>query len=453
MTSVGKLETVFVNIIQDIMAAERQPLVRLQQRRDQINVQKAIYTDLRGIIDDLHNAVKSLTSSDVFYSLTAGRKVTVSGIASGSTVVGASASSSAVPGSYEMAITSLAREQRVRSTQHTGGPLGLSGMFNINGAQIEAAESDQLTDIAYKINQAVYADGQQVRASIIDNHLVLSHSRTGASATFNAQDEGEGSVLQSLGILNAQGGFRNVLQNAGNAVFSVNGMTVTRESNSGLTDVVSGLTINLGADGEGKSAVLQVSSDGSSERATINNFLQKFNQLTSYLGDKTATTKQSDGTYKRGSLAGETVFSSLRLDLIRTFNASVANSGSLKWLNEIGLSMNDSFQASIRDASKLESALANNRQDVTRLLDGLMNKLDTSLSRYTGSSGIMQSMAQSLDMQFQSTKTRIDTLSTRLTAREEALYKQFGEVQAQLISMSYMSSQLNSVYGSFNRNG
>jgi flagellar capping protein FliD len=53
-------------------------------------------------------------------------------------------------------------------------------------------------------------------------------------------------------------GFGGALQVAQNAKFQVNGMDVSRASNSNLTDVIDGVTVNLASDAAGKTANLTI---------------------------------------------------------------------------------------------------------------------------------------------------------------------------------------------------
>jgi flagellar hook-associated protein 2 len=546
-------------MINDLMVLESQPLTLLTKARDTITTQKGVYADLKGLLDSLQSSVKAMRSTEPTYTLTAGRSVAVSA-ASGLTVATATAGSSAVPGAYQVSVTSLAAEQRVRSDRQSSynqalglsgtillGGLGetttLAGMVNSfntaavdagqtalaadayavetrndptdgwqfrlvdgngngisikaadgsytsdwqsipagtwvdtgrglkfqfgsdtaqfaagtrgsgaaqvsytgKGASISIAAADSLVDIASKINHATYADGNGVVASIIDNQLVLAAQQSGKSYAIAASDQ-SGGVLAGLGIVSG-GDFKNKMQAASDAVFTVNSLTVTRTKNSGLTDVIGGVTLNLAADAKDQSATLTVSGDTSADVSAVNTFLQNYNKLMDYLTAKVATTKQTDGTYKRGALAGDSMFASLRQDLIRKFNGSVVNSGAYKRLSDIGLSINDSFDVSISDQTKLQKALLDDRANTQALLDGAMASLDATLGRYTGTSGYLTTIQTAADKELENANDRISTMNTRLTARQQQLYQQFAETQSLIEQMTYQSQQFGAIYSS-----
>jgi len=131
MTTIGQLDPMFTSLINDILRVERQPLERLNARRDSLEVQRAVYEDLKSKLDTLQSRLQELISTDTSYALSAARSVSISNVASGETVVSASASSAAVVGEYDLNITALAKAHRVRSKQltYSDQALGYTGVF------------------------------------------------------------------------------------------------------------------------------------------------------------------------------------------------------------------------------------------------------------------------------------------------------------------------------------
>lgn len=318
--------------------------------------------------------------------------------------------------------------------------------FTATGATIEVEATDSLVDIASKINSAKYAENNEVIATIVDNQLILSSKVAGLGREVQMSDV-SGSILLGLGIYDGVD-YSHQMQAANSANFTVNGLNVTRSKNTGLTDVINGVTLNLNKDSEGQTATLDVTSSIENNKKQISGFVTEFNKLLKYLTAKVSTTKNADETYTRGALAGDMVFSSLRQDIMRFITAGHTNGGDFSRLSEIGLGMNKDLQLEITDASKLETALLNNRSSVVSLVDEVMEKLDGKLERFLGTSGYLTTQSGALDRELKNTKTRIDSLETRLTRREEFLYQQYAQLQAQLVEMTYMSQQFGAVYGS-----
>jgi len=565
--SATNLDPTFRTIIQQTLEAERQPLKRLTARRDELQVQKGIYTDLGNLLNNLQSALRNLISSQPSYTLGGARSVKVTPSVAGSTVLAASAGSTAAAGQYEVSVTSLARAHRVRSdaVEYVNQALGLSGTFRLGGLasaqvsgvttaegilgfqtaatldgktalgsdtyfvetrqqdgvwqfrlvnsrgeaqsirrtdgsytsewqsapteagwvdtgrglQIEfnpaalqarsrssgaasvtytpqgvaitVSAGDSLADLALKINQAVYAEGNRVSISIVNNHLVLTHQRSGADILLQAADE-SGTVLESLGVLQG-GAFKTVLQTPSDAVFTVNGLTVQRGRNDNLSDVIYGVSLSLSADAEGKAATLVIEDDLSADVKAVQSFLDQFNALQKYLADKTATVKNSDNTYTRGALVGDGMFRNLRFDLLRQFQASYATGQSFSRLEDIGLKLDGDLKAGISDRSALENALRSDRNAVKTLLDAALGALDSRLNQFTGADGYVKKSQESVESQIELTRKAIDQMNERLAQREQTLIQQFAEMQTQMTLMLYTSQQMNSIYGNFFRSG
>jgi len=542
------------------MNIERQPLTKLTEKKETITIQQAVYTDLSKMLTEFQSAVNALDSAEPSYSFSSQRKATVSDVPTGYTVMTATASSKALLGQYQLSVTNLAKEHRVRSDRQISAStaLGYTGSFLLQGntistatlsvsesmvntisgadgatiengqhqlgsgnylvetrfddvegwqfrmtdsssnaisirkedgsyssdwqsitsgvhdtgrgirltfgsdsgqytagtaqiafqakgTEITVSSDDSLVDIAYAINNAAYETGDEVIANIVDNQLILSRKSSGTDHNLVVHDQ-EGSIMANLGILNGSA-FKNIMQAPTNAEFSVNGISVIRSENTNLTDVIQGVTLNLASDAEGKSGTISVKYDPSSEKSTLNTFISRFNSLQSYLSGKIAVVKQSDGTYKRGALSGDSMFMALRMDLIRDVNTAYTNDGEYDRLSDIGISLSDSFSLSITDNTKLEKALSENKQDVTTLVNGVMSKLQARLSRYLGNSGYITTASNALTSQLELTDDQITTKNEYLTKKEESLRTRYAEIQAQLQLMSYQQSQMSTIYG------
>jgi flagellar hook-associated protein 2 len=459
--TVGNLDSYFVNLVNDVMAVERQPLTRLQKSRDQVSVQRGVYTDLNGKLQSLQDAVKALRDTSTT-GLSVGRKAVVSNIAAGSVVLTASAEASAAAGTYQFSVTQLAREHRAWSERQATADqaLGLAGTFSLNGVAIEVGAADSLNAIAAAINGKTYAAGQAVTASVVDRRLVIAAQTSGTGASITA-DEVAGTVLQTLGVMALDQGQLEFVdanqQTARDAIFKVDGVEVTRSQNTGLTDVVAGLTLNLAPDAEGKTATLTVSPDTAAARAAVDKFLSEFNGVQEYLASKTSvtsTTQNGVTTYTRGDLANDNIFGDLRGDLFARFLADGPAGGQYANLRAVGVTLDDNLKATVSDGETLEAALSTLPEAVQSMLEGVMAGVDGLLNNFTGAtSGYMKTSLQSLENQISEADTAIADLNVRLAERQQSLIDQFGEMQAMLLEMSYRQQQWSSIYGTYSQLG
>jgi len=327
--------------------------------------------------------------------------------------------------------------------------------YTAQGTTITVNADDTLQDIANAINSATYADGNGVIASIVDRQLVLTAAQTGAAHTIAASDS-SGTVLQTLGLLDGAGAFKHVLQSARDATFTVNGLTVTRSHNTGLDDVIAGVTLNLAADAEGHSATLTVAADTAAVRSKIDAFLAKFNEVQTYLQTKAGVTQNGTGesaTYTRGPLADDSLLRRLRTDLFQSLTASVSGlpAGAVSALREIGIDLDDNLNASVTDSAKLEAALSDNFDNVASLFNAVMDRVTNVLTPLTDAShGSINAAIDGYNDEVNSLDDAIARGEDQLNDRRVALTDQYAQLQALLLQMLYQQQQLSAFGGLIN---
>ena len=334
------------------------------------------------------------------------------------------------------------------------------------GASIIALETDSLIAIANKINAATYADGDGVSASIVNKRLVLSARSTGVDHTIKSidvdvpLDVDANHALVKLGIKDILGGYTaystGTETEATDAELTVNGSeTITRSKNTGLTDVISGITLNLTGKHTGADDVdtLSVTANMEGPKTALNSFLTKFNEAVMFLDENTSVTKIADGQYTRGGLAEDTIFSDLRSQLFTAFSDQYTDSGgSYESMYEIGLSLDHNLNATISDSTKLENALNNNLDSVKSLLDKVMGAVDSQLGRFTGDnplkqSGYINNAIQGFDGQIFQIGIDTKDMNVRLDTKQASLVAQYAEMQTQLLNLQYMQQTWSSIYG------
>ena len=296
--------------------------------------------------------------------------------------------------------------------------------YTARGVSITINSSDTQRNILNAINTANQPEGHDFKASIVASQLVITANQTGTNHTMLYTD--------GAGL-----GFNSLLQDAQNAQFTVNGMSVSRASNNNLTDVVEGLTLSLAGDAEGKSARLSINANTDKAAGLMNAMVSKFNTTITHLKDKMASTAKTENgktTYTRGALSGETVFSGFRSEMLYRMSRSYTNSGSFKRFEEIGITFDKDMKLTF-DSAKFGEALKNNASDVTALLDAGMGEINTTLSRYTGTSGILTKTLTTLESQGKEYDQRIARYNTFLETRKQTLYKQYMEYQTQLVDL------------------
>lgn len=430
------------------MTPYRLAVKRAEKRRDDLNVQKAVYDDLESKVDSLHSAVQSLRQITGEESVFDGKKVTSAATVSGSLVsVTATATSSAADASYNVNVTNLAEAHSVRGTQQADSTsaLNYSGTFTLNGVSVTVATTDSLTDVMNSINTQMQAavdastisSDQDITATIIDKQLILTADSTGVTNAMTAADT-SGTALQSLGVLTGGGAFANVLQAAEDAAFTVDGISITRSKNSGLSDVITGVTLELLREDQ---STVTVEPDTAAVESEINGFISKLNDFNSWLRAKTDTVENNDGTYSRGALADNFSLRNLRRDLLQKVFAewSAAPSGAdYKRLSEVGFDVDENLNVTL-DSGDLSTALSANYSDVVTLFDGIMDTVSSLTQPYSdGTNNLVDKMKTAAEQAVEDQNDKIERMNDSNERLEEVTRNQIAN-QFQAIS-SYNSS-------------
>lgn len=437
------------------MEPTRLAIKRAKEKQDTLKVTTAVYTDLDTKMTALHDALGALRDGDK--SVFDDKIATTSDKA----IATGSATSAVNNASYELVVNTLAKAHRVRGTQvgDTKADLGHAGTFTINGVQISTTATDSLEETRDAINTAVAAaidaetldEDDSFSASIIDGYLVLSADSTGPDFRLTATDD-TGTVLQNLGILTGVGGWANQLQDGTYANFTLNGITIDRNSHTDITDVVSGLTLNLKAAG---SATITVAPDTSGATSKINTFISKLNDLTSWLASKTGSKEGEDGTYTRGALAGNLGLRNLRRTLVQTAFATwdaAPPTATYTRLDQLGIELGDKLSVSLADATKLSDALSGKYSEVVDLFDAIMTNVANLVEPYVeGSDTLVDKMKTAADKSMESQGDKVKRMETAASRREELMRNQIAYQFAAISSYNdqgrYLSTALFSAYG------
>jgi flagellar hook-associated protein 2 len=315
------------------------------------------------------------------------------------------------------------------------------------GKKITVAPTDSLVDIANNINDALQPGIFTVSASVVGTQLILSNTQMGTAHRMTYSSW----LSTNLGFGASLSDDSQDLQKPLNASLTVNGMPkeFAPSSNTGINDVIHGLTLNLASAG---SATVTVSGTTTSARSAVDTFVSNFNDLVTYLDAKTSITKVDDTTYTRGALADDSTFYDLRSSLIQKVMQQVTGTN-LRGLSEIGITINDSLQATVSDATKFENALKNNLNGVKQLMDAVAGDILNTLDRFTGTGGYLPSVVSNFDSQIKDLGFSIKDKETYLSDYEVSLVNQYSAMQSQLMLLSYQQQMMSSINSSMSSYG
>ena len=200
------------SLITQLVSLEQQKVTKVQVERDSYNTMTTAYTQLKSYVSDVVSKASALKSEDGFNVF--------SNTVSNAEVVGMTAGTGSVEGSYGLRVFQIAQTEKLISsdkkvTDQTAAlsTMGITtGTITINGTDIALGATDSLQDVRMKINNARTATGAKIGVTatvlkVSDNNfrLVLTNSEPGKTGM--TLKDTLGTMLQDMGIVkDASGG-------------------------------------------------------------------------------------------------------------------------------------------------------------------------------------------------------------------------------------------------------
>lgn len=269
------------SIINQLLQLERRPIARLQTDQLLLKTKLAAIDQYKSVLGTLKSKVIELNTAAAFNPMKA--------VSSKPEVASLLATSTSLPGTYNLAVSKLAQAGKISTSAQTDATsaLGLSGTILINGKDIEVEASDTLTSLAGKINQS----GAAVTASIINGgtgnvYLTLTAKDSGEASEIAVSEVGGGTVLSSLGLVTGSASIRMPTTNGalsllfdnstdtiesqlgvtGTGTVTINGQAVAIDFS---TDSLADIAANINAAGAGVTATVESVTVGSSTKQQL----------------------------------------------------------------------------------------------------------------------------------------------------------------------------------------
>jgi len=321
---------------------------------------------------------------------------------------------------------------------------GGAGQFKINGVAINFnAGSDSLQNVIDRINSS--SAGVTASYDPVNDRLSLTSKVTGDLGI--GLEEVTGNFLAATGL----GG--GTLTRGKNLEYSLNGGgTLTSLSNTitGDSSGITGLAITAIKLGE---STVDVSSDTASIRKAVTDFLDEFNKTQGLIDKETASSTDSKGVVKAGTLAGQSDANDLASRLRSlAFGAVAGLTGVVDRLSRLGIDTNgDNNNLTLKDTAELDDALLNHLDSVAELFthetNGVAARLNTYLDDTVGDDGALEQRIDGLGKQSSNIDQQIADLERLVQANRQRMIDSFvkmEEAQAQINQqLQYLQRNLN----------
>ena len=336
-----------------------------------ISAYQKLQTLLSSLTSDTASLSKSIVNS-LSSSAYGARTATISstGDVSASSAVSMAISNGAATGDHTLTVTQIATAHKVIGTSVADktADMNLTGTFSIGleggtSADISITGSMSLEDIVDAINAQV--ETTNVQASIIQisssqYEMILTASEDNADISTSVVSGDD--VLNTLGVTDSSGAFTDVLQTSQPAIFSVDGISLTRDTND-ITDVLSGVTFSLlQSTPTGSTVNISIEVDTSSIQTVLEQFVTSYNAVRDYVTSQQTLT--SDGTADSSSvLFGDGTMRNIMTQMEQALNSII---GGLS-MSDLGLSFSETNDL-VLDTSTLATTLTDDFDAVIALL-------------------------------------------------------------------------------------
>jgi flagellar hook-associated protein 2 len=454
ITSTGIGSGLDINsLVTQLVAAERAPVdKRLTTTDAKLTAQLTAISSLKGALSSLQNALNGLKASSSFEL----RKAAVAD----DSWFGATVTSDAAAGHYDVEVVQLASAGRISSTAFSGADADIGTgtlAIDVGGETFTVAidsEHSTLADIRDAINSAT--DNKGVRATLITDqtgtHLVLSGTRTGEANDIEVNSEqsvdSDGNAGDSLGLSQLFGMAPNDIEKdtAHDAIVKVSGFEIHSDQNT-IDGAIDGVTLVLKKAHEpGETMALDITRDDAGIQGKAQSFVTAFNILAkqiSTLGGYNAATKTG------GPLQGDALLVGISAQARRIISDPVAGTtGDYRTLASLGITTTADGTLQL-DSARFNKALTADPQAVAQIFggeNGVATRLGSYVDSKLASSGAIASRNANLATNQKDLEQQRDALEARMQVIQERYLKQFTALDgllSQLQSTStYLSQQL-----------
>jgi flagellar hook-associated protein 2 len=389
---------------------------------------------------------------------------------SDSTVLSATADSTAASGNYALQVSKLAQVQKLVSpapgladTTSTVGlgsattltiTLGTTSGTPVNGQYASAGfvadpartpvtlNIDSSNNTLAGIRDAINAANAGVTASLINDgssapyRLALTSNGSGAVSSMQLTVSGEAAVKSLVGFDPTEPSQSlSETQTARNAQLTVDGVSVSSASNS-VVGAIQGVTLNLTK--ETTSAVtVAVQRSSSQLSAALSSLVSAYNSANKAMAGATA---------KGAVLQGDWAVLGIERQLRSILGSTQSVSGSYTTLSRLGISFQNDGSLSL-DATKVSTALSTDVGSVSALALALGGAIKSFADSLLGSSGPIANQTAGINRSITDIGRRTIKLQSRLDATQLRYQKQFRALDSLMSGMTQTSTFLTQQLG------
>ena len=435
------------SVVNAILTPENSSLTALQNQQTDLSSQA-------GLLAGFNNNLNSLASAMTALANASGPLSSLSATSSQHSILTASAQTTAIPGTHQIVVSTLATTGTVYTDSLAGGadisilPTGITSgdiqlqIGGVGGATkdipITAGSNDTLNTLASYIN----TQGWGVTASVVSD-------ANGSRLAIYSQSSGSPGALaitNNTTVLNF-----NTPVGGTNATLTIDGVPLNSPTNT-ITTAIPGVTLNLVSAAPATPVQISIGPDSTQAAAAITSFVTAYNAV---IGNLNTQFTVNPSTNTEGPLGGDSGLRSLQSSLLNDAAYSIPGNSGLVNLASLGINQNDDGTLTI-DNTQLNSTFTTNPAAFQNFFQnvsgtGFANNFSSDLTNLTDPvNGLVNLDIAANTTQAQVLTTQILNLQGNISAQRAALTLQYAQVNATLEAFPSLMQEVTAELGALN---
>lgn len=456
------------DLVSTLVKTERDSkLSRITSARQRLDASVSGLGQLKSALSAFQDAVKKLGGNSI-----KARVATVTQPNDSKTSIEAQASSSAVPGSFDVKVSQLARGSRLESAD-----LAFSSADDVVSSSdgvLTFTSGDKSFDVTVTAGMTL----NQLRQAINNNsdnfgvnvNIVNAGGDVGTKLVMNSTVTGDGNDLVVSNNNADLDGVSTVptgplaglttVQSAQNAIIEIDGIVATNDTNT-FDNVIQDVSITARAETpDGANAGLTIATDKKGVEDKIKAFMDSYNNLVNRINDLTRPRKLGpDGktvTAEGGALVGDSLPRGILTQIRGILGGSFPDaSEDRNTLFSVGITFDKDGKLQISNSrefgdesgrDRLNKVLENNFDDLAKLFGGdtgVSKQLDNFVKEFNQSGGIIAAKESSLRDQLTKNAKDREAADRYIKSFEETLRKRYSALDSLLGQMQNMSAAVS----------
>jgi flagellar hook-associated protein 2 len=443
------------SVVNSILAPENGSITILQNQQTDLSTQA-------GLLAGLNNNLTSLAQAVLALADPTGPLASQSATSSDSSILTASAQTSATPGTHQIVVSNLATtgtlytdpladgaDTTILPSDVTSGDIKLQ-IGGANGTTEDIPITQGTNDTLNTLAKYINAQNWGITASVVTDaggaRLALYSQASGTPGAL--------AITNNTTVLTF-----NAPVGGTNASLTIDGVPFSSSTNT-VSGAIAGVTLNLASAAPGTQVQVTVGPDANQATTAINSFVNAYNAVignlnTQFTVDPTSNTE--------GPLGGDSGLRSLQSSLLNDVTYSISGNGGLVNLPSLGIDLNNDGTLTVNQVAtdthpSLANVLATNPSAVQSFFQnasgtGFANNFNNDVTNLTDpTNGVINVDIAGNTTQQNALTTQITNLQTNVTAQQAALTLQFDQVNATLEAYPSLLLEVTSEISALNGN-